>query len=62
MKWNDPNAKSLQEVRDEKSERDDQAFADMYEVVMAEREAAGLSHSPTIVCAEARRRLRAANP
>lgn len=62
MKWNDPEAKTPQEVRDEKEERDDQAYAEMYDVVMAEREAAGLSNSPIIVCAEARRRLRAANP
>lgn len=62
MNWNDPEAKSAQEVRDEKDERDEEAFAAMYEQVRAERAAAGLSDAPIMVVAEAKRRLRAANP
>lgn len=62
MNWNDPNAKSRQEVRDEKEERDSQDYVEMCHKVKAERDAAGLPDSPIIVCAEAAKRLRAANP
>lgn len=62
MKWNDPEAKSRQEVRDEKQERDEDAYTAMCETVRLEREADGLSDAPIVVCAEAMRRLRAANP
>ena len=40
----------------------DEAYAAMCETVRLEREAAGLSDAPIVVCAEAMRRLRAANP
>jgi len=62
MKWNDPESKTPQEVRDAKEERDDEAFAAMYETVAAERAAQGNANAPIMIVAEAKRRLRAANP
>ena len=47
------------ERRDLADEREAEAYAAMYELVRAERQAAGKADSPIVVCAEAMRRLRA---
>jgi hypothetical protein len=47
------------ERRDLEDEREAEEYAEVYELVRAERQAAGKADSPIIICAEAAKRLRA---